>query len=1035
MRSTIHVSRSGCGFYMIGESAVLLIAGVWLSQDDKSTFNRIKWDRVVLDEMQEIRSSTTDHARACEKLLCDCRWMVSGTPLYTSIDDLNGELAFLGVLPFCASDAVDGFWNMRISKPFSRRSAEALELLNRLLSGVMIRHSKSQTYVDGSSILDLPTSSTRRVAVPQSDSEKYLYQFLEMNAAADLAAVIQGAGSSVAGQNGTRANFWLRVLREASLAPSLINGGAGCAPQNLRDIDYRLRALNGSFGFHFGSGAGGDPMSAYDPSSIRSLTPGDALKFLMQCRDVAETARHHKNNHMVRHGNTEQGVYDRNRAYAMPTVLERLADVSDQRQVLHDRVKVAARDVPLLRWRWALECITSGRYWDDVDATSTFSAMFMRRAFTAIRLNQAHQRADEELNARPAHDKHSSVLFQGLEFCDRAKLKQALTNALPTGMRVIRLKALETYDPPTAEELAFNKDDVITVVATTREGWRALGFSWKADQKHASRKFLESGEGSGAGDADYLLLGCCSSVRPYPVQEEAALDSTSFKVSGEIGIVHSRMVKVMGQVRTNKMDIPSGRVANLREEQRKTLQELVVDAAESMTKIKDLDPYLKILQRAQAAGAGQSTEDTIQQSGFQQLYEIELGEAPKCCVCQEGCGYSQRPTYMRCAHFACEDCIVRWVMYERSKNLHRSSNLSSLEATCPLCRKAFSLSDLIRIIKPPEAAAAAAGGTGGSGKGKEPADQAPVDVAAPNEHQRGRGQVAWTAAATAASLAHIRPPPGGILARNSIQGLANFPSFTPELGSHMVECCGVGLAARAAEPCPRRFSSKVQRLLEDLAAVAAKGEKAVVFSQHRQGVLHLSRVFAEPRINIGHVKIVGGDTQASQEQAVKTFNEQASVSGACRSRGLLCVRPQALPKSALRAVRCRIYVIITLLMSVKGGGSVFAACRAGGRRPDAHSRLARFSDGALHEVWRAGAPWIVPVPTWLLAFSARVHVSVMCRNSSFAAGTSHEPMPQDWPDQGRDLHALLCARSSLHPPFPLSAVHGAACFFLRGNAP
>ena len=144
-------------------------------------------------------------------------------------------------------------------------------------------------------------------------------------------------------------------------------------------------------------------MSAYDPSSIRSLPPGDALKFLMQCRDVAETARHHKNNHMVRHGNKEQGVYDRNRAYAMPTVLERLADVGDQRQLLHDRVKVAARDVPLLRWRWALECITSGRYWDDINPTSTFSGMFMRRAFTAIRLNHAHQRADEELQDRRAH--------------------------------------------------------------------------------------------------------------------------------------------------------------------------------------------------------------------------------------------------------------------------------------------------------------------------------------------------------------------------------------------------------------------------------------------------------------------------------------------------------------------------------------------------------------------------------------------------------------------------------------------------------
>ena len=28
---------------------------------------------------------------------------------------------------------------------------------------------------------------------------------------------------------------------------------------------------------------------------------------------------------------------------------------------------------------------------------------------------------------------------------------------------------------------------------------------------------------------------------------------------------------------------------------------------------------------------------------------------------QEGCGYDQRPTFMRCSHFACEDCLVLWV--------------------------------------------------------------------------------------------------------------------------------------------------------------------------------------------------------------------------------------------------------------------------------------------------------------------------------------------------------------------------------------
>ena len=56
----------------------------------------------------------------------------------------------------------------------------------------------------------------------------------------------------------------------------------------------------------------------------------------------------------------------------------------------------------------------------------------------------------------------------------------------------------------------------------------------------------------------------------------------------------------------------------------------------------------------------------------------------------------------------------------------------------------------------------------------------------------------------------------------------------------------------------------MQRLLADLAKVMAQQEKAVVFTQHKQAVLHLSRVFCEPGVGIGHVKIVGGDPQAAQ---------------------------------------------------------------------------------------------------------------------------------------------------------------------------
>jgi SNF2 family DNA or RNA helicase len=53
--------------------------------------------RIALDECQEIRSSTTALAKQCAELVSDMRWMISGTPLHSSVDDLNGELSFLQV--------------------------------------------------------------------------------------------------------------------------------------------------------------------------------------------------------------------------------------------------------------------------------------------------------------------------------------------------------------------------------------------------------------------------------------------------------------------------------------------------------------------------------------------------------------------------------------------------------------------------------------------------------------------------------------------------------------------------------------------------------------------------------------------------------------------------------------------------------------------------------------------------------------------------------------------------------------------------
>ena len=60
------------------------------------------WGRVVLDEMQEIRSWTTTISKGCQCLRSNRRWMLSGTPITQSVDDFRGELCFLGLEPFAA---------------------------------------------------------------------------------------------------------------------------------------------------------------------------------------------------------------------------------------------------------------------------------------------------------------------------------------------------------------------------------------------------------------------------------------------------------------------------------------------------------------------------------------------------------------------------------------------------------------------------------------------------------------------------------------------------------------------------------------------------------------------------------------------------------------------------------------------------------------------------------------------------------------------------------------------------------------------
>lgn len=197
-------------------------------------FKKIGWYRCVLDECQEIRTATTQIARMCVGLSSVHRWMMSGTPLATSIDDLNGELGFLSVWPFALSDREDGFWAHRIADPFQKRDPQALELLTQLIKVTMIRHSKAQKYLDGRPLLTIPSRIiTWHPVECRHESERYIYSYIEHLASTECEKLAEhlinneeAAESIITTTRGgshakLRALLW--ALQRSSTHPSLVN--------------------------------------------------------------------------------------------------------------------------------------------------------------------------------------------------------------------------------------------------------------------------------------------------------------------------------------------------------------------------------------------------------------------------------------------------------------------------------------------------------------------------------------------------------------------------------------------------------------------------------------------------------------------------------------------------------------------------------------------------------------------------------------------------------------------------------------------
>ncbi|GBG30252.1 DNA repair protein rad5 [Hondaea fermentalgiana] len=347
--------------------------------------NMVHWRRVCLDEMQEIRSSTTVLASKCRSITARARWMISGTPVYTGIDDIHGELNFLGVIPFCLPDNSDGFWGRCVKTPYEARDEKSLSRLGLLLSHIMMRHSKKQTYIANPSktILELPVATMRFVGVPLASPERALYRYIEVlvNRAVGLMEVRNQRRSMRNAQSRPWA-VGAELLRTFASSPQLVSGGNG-APQQLSNLNTFVRDLLQTLRAR-------DVLRNREESRVISdifsgfpALPGDELRDLLLSAEAAVASKSSSSrggrggasgaSAMVSSLNRQQyaataGAGAGAAAGAVREhILERLNETKDKLETAirgSSEALCSAKggSLPRLRWRWAVQAITSGKY-------------------------------------------------------------------------------------------------------------------------------------------------------------------------------------------------------------------------------------------------------------------------------------------------------------------------------------------------------------------------------------------------------------------------------------------------------------------------------------------------------------------------------------------------------------------------------------------------------------------------------------------------------------------------------------------------
>ena len=113
------------------EADVVIMPYSLLSTNEVTVIHMKSWDRIVLDEAHEIRNKKSKLFKSVNRIKAEIKWLVTGTPVFNSMEDFVSLCAFLGIdktLVQGMSNKIKDIYILRRTKDDLAKISERLRL-------------------------------------------------------------------------------------------------------------------------------------------------------------------------------------------------------------------------------------------------------------------------------------------------------------------------------------------------------------------------------------------------------------------------------------------------------------------------------------------------------------------------------------------------------------------------------------------------------------------------------------------------------------------------------------------------------------------------------------------------------------------------------------------------------------------------------------------------------------------------------------------------------------------------------------------